>query len=102
MGAYRKIGHAFFLAVFLCLCLTGAVCGFIVADNNTRAVANGYADAVIAAAQKDRSLSVRVDKDEFSLTLPEGFGAYAEIMPYPIGNFFSFYAEIKQILAEGG
>ncbi|MCL2507871.1 MAG: hypothetical protein FWF05_01705 [Oscillospiraceae bacterium] len=97
----HKIGHAYFLAVFLCLCLTAAACGFVIADDNTRAVQSGYADAVVAAAQRDKSITVSVDESEFCLRLPENFSAIAELLPCPAGNLFSIYAEIRNIILTG-
>ena len=98
-SAYRKIGHAYFAAVFLCLCLTAAACGFIVADNNTRAVQSGFADAVVAAAQQDKKLTLSVNEHELQLEMPPGFYSVSAILPCPVGNLFNLYADIREALS---
>lgn len=80
----------FLLSVIACLCLTGMVCGFLIAGNNTRGISIGQKQTHIVLSQREERLALHMDEQRFEipLSLTSHTDSLLRFMPAPVSGVY--------------
>ena len=93
-----KILRAYLLCTIFCLCATTVMCGAVITDSETRAVAESFDRAVVTASRSDEQLSVSVRERNFDLKLPDKTAYIVRALPFPVGNAAAIIMSIAEIV----
>ncbi len=95
------IMRAYILVITFTLCISGVVCGVIIAGNNTKALSEGER-AATAGLQTDEQVTLTVAENQFSFdfTLYDRLEDIAASAPAPLGNLVFLYQSAKQLADE--
>lgn len=94
-----KIFRAYIITAVICLCITSAVAGIFVADENAKKITLGQQNAVLVLNSTDEKYySDCVNPLPFLEKLKEGAKKAASIAPPPISNIYWFYVNSKNAM----
>ena len=94
-----KIFRAYIITAAVCLCITSAVAGIFVADENAKKITLGQENAVLVLNSNDEKYySDSLNPLPFLEKLKEGAEKAASIAPPPISNIYWFIVNSKSVM----
>ena len=94
-----KIFRAYIITAAVCLCITSAVAGIFVADENAKKITLGQENAVLVLNSNDEKYySDSLNPMPFLEKLKEGAEKAASIAPPPISNIYWFIVNSKNVM----
>ena len=92
--------RSYIVVLAACVCVTGFFSGLIIARNNTAEMNSGEKAATVGI-QREQSLSVQINEENFAIhtTALQNAKRFIEIIPAPFGNLYWLAQSVAELIS---